>query len=129
VEWVSVGDVMALVVRSTCEPAATSFVTAPALPMQLGFVVYPEGASIAPHRHRATPRAVTGTPEFLLVRRGRCRVTFHPSGPDETRTVELSTGDALMILQGAHSLDFDESTVLLEIKQGPFLGSGEKEPL
>jgi hypothetical protein len=127
IEWISAADITAVVIRSTAEPKATSFVTPATFPLQLGFVVYPEGGAVAAHRHRPEPRTVIETAECLLVRRGRCRVTFHSESDVCPRSVQLAAGDVLLIVQGAHSVDFDEDTVLLEVKQGPYLGPGEKE--
>ncbi len=42
-------------------------------------------------------------------------------------TRELLQGDAVILRGGAHGLRFSEDTVLLEVKQGPYHGTEEKE--
>ena len=44
-------------------------------------------------------------------------------------TRELRTGDVVILVNGGHGFRMQEDTVLLEIKQGPYLGLGEKELL
>jgi hypothetical protein len=41
----------------------------------------------------------------------------------------LEPGDLLLNLIGGHSFDMLEETTLLEIKQGPYAGARDKEPI
>jgi hypothetical protein len=42
-------------------------------------------------------------------------------------TRELGPGDAVLTLAGGHGFRMTEDTVLLELKQGPFLAGRDKE--
>jgi hypothetical protein len=115
------------VVRATLAPEATTFVTDPSEAFQLGFVVYPAGGRIARHLHTPVERRVSGTPEALVVRKGRCEVDCYDPGGRLVATRELASGDILLMLSGGHGFRLLEDTVLLEVKLGPYLPE-EREP-
>jgi len=115
------------IVRAVPVPASTRFVTPEHLPQQVGFIVYPEGATIARHRHRPITRTVEGTSEVLVVRRGRCVMEVFDDQGSALARRELGIGDIVIILRGGHSFTMLEDTVLLEVKQGPYTGLDEKE--
>lgn len=128
VECIRCGDAAYVyVVRANPVPAATSFVTPDDLPQQVGFIVYPKGATIARHKHRAITRTVEGTTEVLVVRRGRCVMDVFDDQGKALAARELSVGDIAIILRGGHAFRMLEDTVLLEVKQGPYTGLDEKE--
>src|SRR5262249_30268455 len=62
------GQTLAFVIRRDVAPEKTTFVTAGDATLQLGFIVYPAGATIARHVHREVERRVVGTPECIVVR-------------------------------------------------------------
>jgi hypothetical protein len=121
------GSLLGYVVRATLEPKATTFVTDPGEAFQLGFVVYPAGATIARHLHTPVERGLVGTPEALVVRKGRCEVDCYDPRGRLVATRELAAGDILLMLKGGHGFRLLEDTVLLEVKLGPYLAE-EREP-
>jgi cupin fold WbuC family metalloprotein len=123
------GALLALVVRGSAMPGATSFVTPQETELQVGFIVYAEGGVIAPHRHIPSPRTIKSTCEVILVRKGRCEVDIYDEKGSRIASVELRTGDLVMMIAGGHGFRMLEDTVLLEVKQGPYQGLGEKERL
>lgn len=122
------GRQVALLVRRAYRPAATRFVTPDDFKQQVGFVVAPAGRVIPTHTHRNTERRVVGMSELLIIREGRCLVDLYDDGRAHVATVELATGDLLLITSGGHAVRFLEETVVLEIKQGPFTGPDDKIP-
>lgn len=128
VEEVRAGsDVLAYVIRSHATAESTTFVTADEATLQTGFVVYPAEGEVTPHVHLPVDRHVIGTSEFLLVRRGSCFVDIYDAERQLVATRELQVGDAVLSLGGGHGFRMTEDTVLLELKQGPFVGGTEKE--
>jgi mannose-6-phosphate isomerase-like protein (cupin superfamily) len=116
------GDVLAYVVRGGSLPAATTFLTPDDCNLQVGHVVYPAGGVIARHMHLPVERRIAGTTEVLIVERGRCSVDVYADDRSVVATRELQTGDILIALGGGHGFHALEDLVLLEIKQGPYLG-------
>jgi hypothetical protein len=121
------GTLLAYVITRDATSSATEFLTADDSAFQAGFVAYQAGGEVQPHVHLPVRRTVVGTSELLVVRSGRCIVDVYT---DERRLVasrELVAGDAVLSLGGGHGFRMLEDTVLLEIKQGPYGGPGEKE--
>jgi len=130
IEWVRDGDrVLAIVIPATYAPARTEFITPDSYNQQVGFIVYPPGGAVAPHRHRELERVIRGTGEVLVVRSGRCEVDFYDAAGARLATRQLGPGDVIVLVSGGHGFRMAEETVLLEVKQGPYSGRSEKEPL
>jgi uncharacterized protein with PhoU and TrkA domain len=118
----SAGQVLAYVVRGNPAPDRTTFLTPPEATLQVGYVVYGAGQEIARHMHLAVDRHIVGTAEVLLVQRGRCEVDVYADDRSLIDRRELRQGDVLIALGGGHAFRLLEDTVLLEVKQGPFVG-------
>jgi quercetin dioxygenase-like cupin family protein len=121
------GQPLAYIVRSEPVPDRTSFVTPDTENLQVGFIVYPAGATIQRHTHRPLERHLSGTAEVLVVRRGRCQIEIYSDGHELVATRELRPGDVMLMVGGGHGFRMLEDTVLLEVKQGPYTGLDEKE--
>jgi cupin fold WbuC family metalloprotein len=123
------GSVLAYVIRGTMTPKKTVFPTPPELELQVGFVVYQAGGVIPPHRHIPITRSIDRTCEVIVVRKGWCEVDIYNDDRQLVATRELKTGDLVIIVGGGHGFRMMEDTILLEVKQGPYLGLDEKEHL
>ena len=121
------GTLLAVVVRQESAPTETTFVTEPNATLQVGFVVYPEGGAVARHSHTQITRTIIGMSEVLLVRSGRCIVDVYDDARSLVGSSELEAGDVLLLMAGGHGFRMLEDTVLLEVKQGPYVGVDEKE--
>lgn len=121
------GVQVALIVRSNFQPEKTQFLTADQDVLQLGYIVYGAGKSITPHIHKPAERSIRGTPEVLYVRKGRMRATFYSHEKIRKGEVVLDQGDVILLFEGGHGFDMLEDTVLMEIKQGPYMGELDKE--
>lgn len=121
------GQTLAMIVRSQACPDKTTFVTQPEWKQQVGFVVYPAGGEIARHVHRPLERQIVGTSEVLVVKKGRCEVDIYNDERQLIATRELRVGDVMLMVGGGHGFRMTEDTVFLEVKQGPYTGTDEKE--
>lgn len=122
--------VLCYVIHAEPDPDRTTFITPDEASLQVGFVVYPEGGQIAPHKHRPLERHLVGTAEVLVVRAGRCEVDLYSRDGRLITTKTLEVNDILLLTgEGGHGFRMLEDTVLLEVKQGPYLVADEKEAL
>jgi quercetin dioxygenase-like cupin family protein len=121
------GKTLALVIRADANPRETTFLTPPEFNFQVGFVVYPEGGEIVRHAHLPLERHIVGTSEVLIVKKGRCEIDIYNDDQQLVTTYELRQGDLILVVNGGHGFRMLEDTILLEIKQGPYIGLGEKE--
>ena len=108
-------------------PERTTFVTPPEFKQQVGFVVYPAGGEIAKHLHLALERRLVGTSEVLVLLKGCCLIDVYTDGKELVATRELNAGNVMLMVGGGHGFRIQEDTVFLEIKQGPYLDTEEKE--
>lgn len=121
------GRPLACIIRAEKIPEKTTFLTPSDFKMQVGFVAYPANGEVPRHVHAPVERHLIGTSEVLIVKKGRCEVDLYNDNRDLVGTRELRTGDILLIVSGGHSFHMFEDTVFLEIKQGPYMGTYEKE--
>ena len=88
---------------------------------------YNEGHSIVPHSHLEQQRVIYGTPEALIVRSGSLLVTFFDEHKTEVSDLKLHAGDIILLLSGGHGFTIlEDSTTIVEIKQGPYLDGKDK---
>jgi len=123
------GNVLAYIIRGEVMPEKTFFPTGPELELQVGFVVYPAGGEVVPHRHLPVIRKITRTCEVILVKKGRCALDLYGDEQQVVATRELRTDDVVILVSGGHGFRMLEDTILLEVKQGPYYGADEKERL
>lgn len=122
-------SVLAYIIKGSVIPEKTQFPTPTDLEFQVGFVVYPAGGTVRPHRHTSVTRTIERTCEVIVVKKGKCDVDLYNDDRQLVVTRELSAGDLIILVNGGHGFRMKEDTVLLEIKQGPYLGLDEKEPI
>ncbi len=120
------GVLLAIVVRDDFVGGQYNFLTPDDFPMQLGVSQYESGQVIQPHLHVDTNRDVSQTQEFIYVKRGRVRLHLYASDRVLVAQVELRDGDCVLLANGGHGFDVLEGTQMIEAKQGPYLGVGDK---
>jgi quercetin dioxygenase-like cupin family protein len=118
---------IATIIRRQHLPEATTFVTPDGYYQQAGFVVYPKGGYVHRHSHLPIQRHLVGTPETLMVRKGRVEADLYGLDKSPLGTWILEEGDIILLVSGGHGFRCLEDTVFLEIKQGPYTGLVEKE--
>jgi hypothetical protein len=100
---------LAVIIRAGYVRPGITFLTPNDYSQQLGYMNRPAGYRIAAHIHNAVPRAVVFTREVLFVKSGRMRADFYT---DERAYFEML-----------------EDTEVIEVKQGPYAGDGDKTML
>ncbi len=119
-------ELLAIVVRDEFQGGRYNFLTPDDFPMQLGVNFYGPGERIQPHVHVDTRRDVLTQQELLLLKRGRAVLHLYTAGRELAHDVDLRAGDCVLLASGGHGLDILEDAQLIEAKQGPYLGVGEK---
>ena len=126
--WLNHKDtVIAGVIRSDFRSGSASFVTPDEFGLQVAVMERPKGYSIPSHEHLPVPRATVGTQEVLLIRQGTLRADLFSPERDYLASVELNSGDAIILNSGGHGFFASEDCLFLEVKQGPFVEGKDKE--
>ncbi len=115
------------IIRAALVPERTTFLTPPEFKQQVGFIVYPSGGEVKRHMHLDIERNLRGTSEVLIVKRGHCLMDVYNQEKQLVVTRELFEGDLMLMVGGGHGFRMLEDTILLEVKQGPYLEVEEKE--
>ena len=121
------GQVLCYVIPNSVHPEKTTFITPPDGKQQVGFIVYPKDGVIARHIHKPLERHIIGMAEVLVVRSGHCQIEVYDQSLSPVARRDLYQGDVVLMVGGGHGFKIKEDTVLLEIKQGPYLGVEDKE--
>ena len=121
------GQPLCYVIRGSTQPTQTTFITPPDSKQQVGFIVYSRDGVIKRHIHRQLERHIVGMAEVLVVRSGHCQIEVYDEEKKPVTVRDLYQNDVVVMVAGGHGFKIVEDTVLLEIKQGPYLGPEDKE--
>ncbi|OHB70887.1 MAG: hypothetical protein A2W23_09605 [Planctomycetes bacterium RBG_16_43_13] len=128
IEWIKDGeDVLAIIISADYKPDKTDFITPLDYKQQLGFIVYQGGQAIVPHCHIPMNRSLVGTSEVLFLRSGKAEVDLYTEEKKLHATRVLNQGDMILLVSGGHGFRMQEDTIMVEVKQGPYIGIEEKE--
>lgn len=120
------GTLLALIARESTWQPGVEFVTPDELSLQFAAMQHPAGRRIEPHVHLQALRHVQFTQEVLILRKGRLRVDFYDDARAYLESRVLGAGDVIVLVRGAHGFEVLEDLEMYEVKQGPFLGAGDK---
>ena len=98
------------------------FITRPTDPLQVALSYYKKGHLVRAHRHIDRRRMVTSTYEVLHLEQGSAKINIFNDERKLICSAQLRPGDTIILMRGYHSLKFDEDSVIIEVKQGPYLG-------
>ena len=120
------GAELALVIRAGFWRPGINFVTDDESVHQLGVLRWPQGHLIDAHVHNPLARTIDSTQEVLFIRSGRVRVYLYGDDQMYRSSLELGAGDVIFLASGGHGFEILEDADIVEVKQGPYRGEGEK---
>lgn len=126
IEVFNEGRLLAIIIPGVLVTPGVTFFTGNESPQQVGLLCHPAGRSIAPHVHNPTKREISITQEVLLVRKGRVRVDFYTQEREYLSSRILGPGDTVVLMSGGHGFEAIEEVEIIEVKQGPYVGEGDK---
>lgn len=119
--------VLAIVIRSNFTASGIKFFTPNDYSQQLAFMKREAGYEIEPHVHMKVERSVRLTQEVLLVRKGRMKVDLYSRDQVFIQSLEVASGDVILLADGGHGFTMIDETEIIEIKQGPYSGDQDKK--
>ena len=120
------GRLLALILRANFRADGIEFFTPSDFSQQLGYMNRPRGYVIPPHIHNPVTREVQFTKEVLIIKSGKLRVDFYDDDQSYLQSRLLETGDVILLAFGGHGFEMLEPTEMIEVKQGPYAGEGDK---
>ncbi len=95
-------------------------------PLQLGYMTRPKGYQVMPHIHNLVPRNIVATQEVLFIKNGEILIDFYSVNREYLESRRLSSGDIILLVSGAHGIEFLTKTEIIEVKNGPYLKDADK---
>ena len=119
-------NLLAIILRANYHAEGIQFFTPDDFSQQLGYMNRPQGYVIPPHVHNPVAREVQFTKEVLIIQSGKVRVDFYDDAQNYLESRILSQGDIVLLAFGGHGFEMLEASEIVEIKQGPYAGEGDK---
>ena len=117
---------LAILIYANYSAKGIQFFTPGSFSQQLGYMNRPAGYTIQPHTHTPVLREIEYTKEVLLIKKGVVRVDFYSETCSYLESRILRTGDVILLAYGGHGFEMLESTEIIEVKQGPYVGELDK---
>lgn len=118
--------VLAMILRSNFHAEGIHFFTPNDFSQQLAYMNRPKGYTIVPHVHNPVDRTVQFTKEVLFIKSGLVRVDFYDDNQIYIESRILNSGDVVLLSHGGHGFEMLEMSEIIEVKQGPYVGEGDK---
>jgi hypothetical protein len=119
-------NLYAIVVKHNYSDEGIKFFTPDDFSQQLAYMNRPKGYEIQPHYHNLVERKVSLTQEVLVIKKGHLYVDFYDLNESYKGSIELITGDIILLASGGHGFRMIENTEIIEVKQGPYSGELDK---
>lgn len=96
-------------------------ITEPAQPLQIVTLKHPKGAYLKAHMHVPKRRVTSGLQECLIIRKGRIEVDLYSSQKQFIKTIQVSSGEVLVLVKGGYGIRMLTEAEIVEVKNGPFV--------
>lgn len=116
------------ILRAGARVETTRFFSPAGSSLQFGLLAHGAGFVEPAHVHHPVKREIRDLQQMFLVQRGVVAVDFFGSEGKKVAEVVLKAGDAILLVDGAHSVRVLEDMQCVSVKQGPFLGA-EKDKI
>ena len=120
------GKLLSIIIRTHFEKNGIDFFTPDDFSQQLAYMKQPKDYVITPHVHNPVPRKVEFTQEVLFIKSGKVRVDFYDDDKNYLESRILNQGDVILLAHGGHGFEMLEESEIIEVKQGPYAGDGDK---
>jgi hypothetical protein len=92
--------------------------------LQVGAWNYDRGKILLAHTHNLVERTVTRTQEFIYVVKGAVKAMIYDQSETMVEELILGPQEGLLLFAGGHGYEIlEDETVVIEIKNGPYLGA------
>jgi mannose-6-phosphate isomerase-like protein (cupin superfamily) len=119
-------EVLAIILSAEFREPGIHFFTPDSFSQQLGYMRHPAGKVILPHLHNQVRREVFYTQEVLFIKKGKLRADFYNEQQEYLESCILKAGDVILLIKGGHGFEVLEEVEMIEVKQGPYVGNGDK---
>jgi len=119
-------DILAIILYNNYYSEGLKFFTPGDFSQQLAFISHKAGEIIGAHIHNIVKREVRFTQEVWVLKKGKIKINFYDNQKKYLDFRILGTGDVILLASGGHGFEVLEDMEMVEVKQGPYLGEGDK---
>lgn len=121
------GELYSIILRDNFKSNSINFFTPDSFSQQLGYLPHKKGNIITPHKHKIQKREILYTQEALFLKKGKVKVNFYKHEENHVGSEVLNGGDTVLLCGGGHGFEILEDTIMIEVKQGPYTGTDDKD--
>lgn len=118
---------LATIIRNNYTSAGIDFITPAEYSQQVAYMHHQTGKVIDAHVHNPVHRSIVMTQEVLFIKKGKLRVDFYDDDEQYIESRILEAGDVILLVSGGHGFTVIEEVEMIEVKQGPYSGDGDKK--
>lgn len=104
-----------------------TFFTQNSFNQQVGFMKHEKNKVILPHLHRKVYRNLSTTTEVIFILKGSLRIDFYNLQKKYLFSKKVNKNSLLILINGGHGFKVSSDIEMIEIKQGPYIQSKDKE--
>lgn len=120
-------ELLSIIMRDSFQSPSITFPTGDDSTLQFGYLPHQAGNTIKPHIHKENPRTIVYTHEVLIMKKGKVKVNFYSTEKEYVGSEYIMGGDVILLCGGGHGFEIIEETIMVEVKQGPYMGVDDKE--
>jgi len=120
------GNLLGLYVSRKFFKDGKKFLTSNESEFQVGVFKLDKGEEIISHTHKDQNRNIVKTSEAITVISGKLKVNFFDLNQKYIRSIEVSSGESIILVGGGHGIEIIEDSKFIEIKQGPYKEDTDK---
>lgn len=120
------GNLLGLYVSRKFFKDGKKFLTSNESEFQVGVFKLDKGEEIISHTHKDQNRNIVKTSEAITVISGKLKVNFFDLNQKYIRSIEVSSGESIILVGGGHGIEIIEDSKFIEIKQGPYKEETDK---
>jgi len=119
-------DLIAIINTNIKKVKKTFFFTPTELNLQGGYLFFSKNDLVPRHIHLENFRETFNTEEILFLLFGKLELTLYSNEKIEIYSEILKKGDSFHLINGGHSIKFLRKSLLIEVKNGPYIQNRDK---
>ena len=116
-----------IVTPSSLKGDGITFFTNNSFNQQVGFMKHKKNKVILPHLHKKVLRKLSTTTEVIFILKGTLRIDFYNLKKKYLFSKIVKKNSLIILINGGHGFKVSNDIEMIEVKQGPYVESKDKE--
>lgn len=120
------GNLLAQKIVPFSTSESKQFFTEDELDFQVASFVMKKNENIERHIHNKQDRIINTTSEAIILIEGKLEIELFDSNLQFVQSVEIVSGEIIVLFHGGHFMKIVKDSKFIEIKQGPYIEQSDK---